>query len=86
VKDILDGSATTNYFDSDMKRSRLLFIEMGRLGFLVAILLISVSFQILKPNFFSVEVVMPLYWILASSFLLNALYLYFFSQSVKTWG
>lgn len=63
----------------------MLIIEGVRLGFLLAILAITLGFQALQPQFVNIEVVFPVFVLMAAAFTLNAIYLLFFETALKIW-
>jgi two-component system sensor histidine kinase PilS (NtrC family) len=60
-----------------------LFVHAVRTAFLVAILLVSVVYQIHLGNFLNVEIWLPVYAVLLANFFLNSLYLFFFDRLEK---
>ncbi len=75
----------TENFDFTKSANQMLIIEAVRLAFLWTILVILVGFGTLQPEFINVEVMVPIYIMLASAFVLNALYLLYFDQALKKW-
>jgi two-component system, NtrC family, sensor histidine kinase PilS len=71
--------------DFTKSRSQMLIIEGVRLGFLLAILAITLGFQALQPEFVNIEVLFPTFMLMASAFALNAVYLLFFESALKLW-
>lgn len=71
--------------DFSRSRSQMLVLESVRLGFLLAILVISLAFQGLQPEFINIEVILPLYVLLGVSFFFNALYLLYFETALRAW-
>jgi two-component system, NtrC family, sensor histidine kinase PilS len=69
----------------DKRRSGLLGVEAGRLGFLMAILFINIMIQVRQPEFTSPDILFPLYTILFFSFTVNAIYLWFIEFSLSYW-
>ncbi len=63
----------------------MLVIQAIRLAFLLTILIITVVFQALQPEFVNVEVLIPVYLMMAVEFVLNAVYLTFFDRFLKLW-
>ena len=63
----------------------MLIIEGVRLGFLLAILAITLGFQALQPEFVNIEVLFPTFMLMASAFTLNAIYLLFFETALRMW-
>lgn len=63
----------------------MLTIEGVRLGFLLAILAITLSFQAVQPQFVNIEVIFPVFALMACAFALNAVYLLFFETALKIW-
>ena len=59
-----------------------LLVHAIRTAFLVCILLVSVIYQIRLGNFLNVEIWLPVYAVLLTSFTLNAIYLFFFDRLV----
>jgi two-component system, NtrC family, sensor histidine kinase PilS len=70
----------------EKRKSGLLGIEAGRLGFLSAILIINLLIQIRQPEFTSTDLLFPLYSILFFSFFINAVYLWYIDYSVRHWS
>lgn len=60
-------------------------IQSVRLGFSAAILLISIAYQMIQPQFIGWEVLLPLYSVLMISFLVNTGYLMFIRFWLKFW-
>ncbi len=63
----------------------MLIIEGVRLGFLLVILAITLTFQALQPQFVNIEVILPVFVLMAAAFTLNALYLLFIEAALKIW-
>ncbi len=72
-------------FDFTKSANQMLIIEAVRLGFLWTILIILIAFGTLQPEFINVEIMVPIYIMLASAFILNSVYLLYFEQALKTW-
>jgi two-component system, NtrC family, sensor histidine kinase PilS len=72
-------------FNFTKSRSQMLIIEAVRLAFLVAILAITLVFQSFQPGFINFEVLGPIYILLATGFVLNALFLLFIDQCLRVW-
>jgi two-component system, NtrC family, sensor histidine kinase PilS len=72
-------------FDFTKSRAQMVIIEAVRLGFLLAILGITLVFQALQPEFVNIEVLLPVYVMMACAFAVNALYLLFFEEALKLW-
>ncbi len=72
-------------FDFTKSASQMLIIEAVRLGFLWTILVILIGFGTLQPEFINFEVMVPIYVMLAFAFILNALYLLYFVQALRSW-
>lgn len=72
-------------FDFTKSRNQMLILQAVRLGFLLAILVITLVFQALQPEFVNLDVLLPTYMLMAASFTLNALYLIFFERALKLW-
>ncbi len=70
-------------FDFTKSANQMLIIEAIRLGFLWTILLILIGFGTFQPEFINTEVMVPIYVMLASAFVLNSLYLVYFDQALK---
>lgn len=64
----------------------MMIIEGVRIGFLLAILAITLGFQALQPNFVNIEVIFPVFVLMAIAFSLNAVYLMFIEKALKFWG
>jgi two-component system sensor histidine kinase PilS (NtrC family) len=71
--------------DLDRHRGKILLITGIRVAFFVAILFISIVFQLRQATFFNTESIFPLFTILFIEFILNALYLFFFEKTQKLW-
>ena len=76
---------TEVFFDFTKSRGQLLVIEGVRLGFLLAILGITLAFQAFQPEFVNLDVLMPVYTLMAFSFVLNAIYLVAIEEALKYW-
>jgi two-component system sensor histidine kinase PilS (NtrC family) len=72
-------------FDFSKSRGQMVIIQGVRLGFLLAILILTLLFQALQPEFVNIEVLLPVYILMAFAFGLNALYLAFFEEALKLW-
>ena len=59
-----------------------LLVHAIRTAFLVCILIVSVIYQVRLGNFLNVEIWLPVYGVLLTNFLLNAIYLFQFEQVV----
>lgn len=71
--------------DFSNSRGQMLVIEAVRLGFLLIILAVSLTFQAVQPEFINTEVLLPVFILLSISFILNALYLAFFDEALSLW-
>ncbi len=78
-------TARTENFDFTKSANQMLIIEAVRLGFLWTILIILIAFGTLQPEFINVEIMVPIYVMLASAFVLNSVYLLYFDQALKNW-
>lgn len=72
-------------FDFTKSRNQMLIIQGIRLAFLLAILLITLVFQGLQPEFINTTVLFPIYTLLATMFVVNASYLIAFESFLKYW-
>ena len=63
-------------------KNRLLIIEVFRLVFLYIVLLVFLGFQIKDNLFTSLDLVIPIYAMLGTAFLINTIYLFSFDQKV----
>ena len=63
----------------------MVIIQAVRLGFLLAILAITLIFQALQPEFVNIDVLFPVYVLMAFAFALNAIYTIFFEDALKLW-
>ncbi len=66
--------------DSQRFKKRLLIIETVRILFLSTITLLTVLFQLKQPEFINIEVILPLYCMLAGNFIIHSLYLFFIEK------
>jgi two-component system sensor histidine kinase PilS (NtrC family) len=71
--------------DLEQHRGRILLITGVRIAFFLAILAITVFYQIKLSTFFNTESLFPFYVVLITAFALNAVYLLFFEQTQKLW-
>jgi two-component system, NtrC family, sensor histidine kinase PilS len=71
--------------DLDRHRGKVLLITGVRVMFFLAILLISILFQLRQANFFNTESIFPLFAILFVEFILNTIYLSFFERAQRLW-
>lgn len=78
-------AAKETNFDFTKSRGQMLIIEAVRLGFLLVILAITLIFQALQPEFVNTDVLLPIYLLMAASFMLNAAYLVFFERALTVW-
>lgn len=62
------------------RTSRLVLIESTRLAFLSVILLLLIGLQVRFGAFVAIDIMFPVYSMLAASFFLNCLYLFFFER------
>lgn len=72
-------------FDFTNSRSQMLVIEGIRLGFLTVIMFVAVLIQAIQPEFVNSEVLYPVFVLLATAFILNALFLIFIEKALKVW-
>ena len=72
-------------FDFTKSRAQLLVIEAVRIGFLIAILIITLIFQAFQPDFVNLDVLVPVYGLMCVSFILNTLYLVFLEEALQLW-
>jgi len=72
--------------DFTKSQSQMMIIEGVRIGFLLAILAITLGFQALQPQFVNIEVIFPVFVLMAVAFTLNAIYLIFIESALKFWG
>ena len=66
-------------------RSQLLIVEGVRVAFLVGILAVTASFQAAQPAFIHLDLLLPVYLLLAAQFAINAVYLIFFERASRGW-
>jgi len=71
--------------DLDRHRGKVLLITGVRVIFFLAILVISILFQLRQSTFFNTESIFPLFAILFIEFILNTIYLSFFERAQKLW-
>lgn len=71
--------------DFTKSRAQMVIIQAVRLGFLLAILAITLMFQALQPEFVNIEVILPVYIMMTCAFAVNAIYLLFFDEALKRW-
>jgi two-component system sensor histidine kinase PilS (NtrC family) len=81
----LNSSVGDTALDFTKSRSQMLTIESVRMAFLMAILLITLAFQAFQPEFVNVDVLIPIYTLMAAAFALNAVYLFFFEEALRLW-
>ncbi|MCB0364760.1 MAG: PAS domain-containing protein [Bdellovibrionaceae bacterium] len=62
------------------EKRRLLVIEASRVLFLIAILVVALAFQASQGPFISLDVWLPFYVLLMTSFVLNSIYLFLFDE------
>lgn len=72
-------------FDFTKSRNQMLIIQGVRLAFQFVILIITLAFQSAQPEFVNVDVLFPVYILLATSFAVNGLYLFFFDRALRSW-
>jgi two-component system sensor histidine kinase PilS (NtrC family) len=72
--------------DFTKSKSQMMIIEGVRIGFLLAILAITLGFQALQPHFVNIEVIFPVFVLMAVAFSLNAIYLLFIESALKYWA
>ncbi len=72
-------------FDFTRSRSQILILKGVRITFLIVILLVTLIFQALQPEFVNTEVILPIYLMMALMFTINAFYLAFFEFWLKYW-
>lgn len=80
IRSVFDAS-----LDFSKSRGQMLIIQGVRIGFHLAILVITISFQAFQPDFVNIDVLLPLYLLMAVSFTINALYLIFFERALRFW-
>jgi len=71
--------------DLDRHRGKVLLITGVRVMFFLAILVISILFQLRQNTFFNTESIFPLFEILFVEFVLNTIYLSFFERAQRLW-
>lgn len=64
----------------DERHRPYLLVHAVRTAFLVAILTVSVIYQIRLGNFLNIEIWLPIYTVLGGNFLLNSVYLFYFDR------
>lgn len=72
-------------FDFTKSRNQMLIIQGVRLAFLLSILLITLVFQGLQPEFVNTSVLFPIYVMMTAMFVVNAIYLISFEWFLKYW-
>lgn len=72
-------------FDFANSRGQLLLLEGVRIAFLLAILVVTLAFQAAQPEFVNVDVLLPVYGLLAIQFAVNFVYVAFFDRAVRSW-
>jgi two-component system, NtrC family, sensor histidine kinase PilS len=83
----LSEPATKSEFAPDFQKSKsqMMIIQGIRLGFLLVILLVTLGFQAIQPEFVNTEVLMPVFVLMATAFLLNALYMTWLDRALVFW-
>jgi two-component system sensor histidine kinase PilS (NtrC family) len=71
--------------DFSKSRNQMMIIQGVRLGFLIVILAITLAFQALQPEFVNIDVLLPIYILMAAAFTLNAIYLFLLDEALKMW-
>jgi two-component system sensor histidine kinase PilS (NtrC family) len=71
--------------DINRHRGKILMITGVRIAFFLAILTITVLYQLKQATFFNTESLFPLYILLINSFVLNTIYLLFFERIQTLW-
>ncbi len=71
--------------DLERHRKKILLITAVRIGFFIAILAITLIYQLKQATFFNTESIFPLYLLLIGAFLLNTCYLLLFEKFLKLW-
>jgi two-component system, NtrC family, sensor histidine kinase PilS len=71
--------------DFQKSKNQMVIIQGIRLGFLTVILLLTLGFQALQPEFVNTEVLMPVFILMAAAFVLNALYMMWIDKALVFW-
>jgi hypothetical protein len=71
--------------DLEKQQSKLLGILGVRVAFFLAILGITVAYQLKQTTFFNTESLFPVLGALFTSFVLNSIYLFFFDRLSRYW-
>ena len=83
---LLQGSRDEPGFQFDKQtKERLVLIQTVRVGFLLAILFMTLAFQALQSEFLNPDVWVPIYSLLALSFLVNGFFVFFFDTIRNYW-
>ncbi len=72
-------------FDFSKNQYQILIIQSVRLAFLMAILVITLAFQSFQPEFVNLAVLFPIYVMMTTMFVLNAVYLIFLEFFLRFW-
>lgn len=80
------NAATDLENDPQRLKKRLLIIETVRISFLIIITLLTILFQLKQPKFINIEIILPLYCMLAGNFIINSFYLFFIEKKQALTG
>ncbi len=72
-------------FDFSKNQNQMLIIKAIRLAFLLAILIITLAFQSFQPEFVNLAILFPIYLMMTTMFIINAVYLIFFEFFLRFW-
>lgn len=73
------------YFDFTARSSQMLLVEVIRVGFYSAMLVITSFLTIQQPHFINYEFISPVYGLLACAFMVHFFYVWFFNYTLRLW-
>lgn len=72
-------------FDFSQRANQMLVVEVIRVGFYVAILAVTALLTIQQPHFVNLDLISPIYGLLACAFLVHLFYSWFFEATLRNW-
>ncbi len=72
-------------FDFSQRANQMLVVEVIRVGFYVAIMSVTALLTIQQPHFVNLDLITPIYGLLACACFVHFVYTWFFDSALKNW-
>jgi two-component system, NtrC family, sensor histidine kinase PilS len=82
---VLTDILKRSQFDFTQRANQMLVVEVIRVGFYVAILAVTALLTIQQPHFVNLDLISPIYGLLACAFIVHLFHAWFFEQALRNW-